>query len=197
MSQFQKYANYYDILYRDKNYKKEVEFLEKVIKRYSSIAVKNILSLGCGTANHDLILANKGYKILGLDNSKKMLNIARRKAKKQNLNIKFKLADIKDFEVNKKFDLAMAMFNVIGYIVRNKDLEKTFQNISRSLRKNALLVFDCWYGPAVLKDRPRREKNNKGEIVRTTISKLNIENSIIDVNFRVSKKEKNKNKKIT
>lgn len=196
MAVFQKYANYYDILYRDKNYKKEVEFLEKVINRYSSLKVKNILSLGCGTANHDLILAGKSYKILGIDSSEKMLEIAREKAKKQNLDIKFKLGNIKDFKVNREFDLAIAMFNVMGYIVRNKDIEKALQNISRFLRKNALFVFDCWYGPAVLKDRPRKEKDDKGEIVRTTVPKLDIENSIIDINFRVFRKERDKKKKI-
>ena len=38
--QFKKYANYYDKIYNDKNYKEEVEFLERVIKKYSLIKAK-------------------------------------------------------------------------------------------------------------------------------------------------------------
>ena len=42
----------------------------------------------------------------------------------------------------------------------------------------------------------RKEENNKGKIVRITVPKLDIENSIIDINFKIFKKERDKKKKI-
>lgn len=193
MSIFQRYAKFYDILYQDKDYQSECDFLEKVIKRYSLKKVKDILSLGCGTANHDIILAKRGFKITGIDKSEEMLNIARKKARESNLDIEFKLADIQKFELNKKFDLAVAMFNIIGYQTKNEMMEKTLQNVAKALKKNGLFVFDCWYGPAILKDRPaNRVKKIKGEqreIIRTTKQRLDIENNIIDINFEGSKIE--------
>ncbi len=189
MLPFQKYSNYYDAIYRDKDYKKEVDFLKQAITKYSPIKVEYILSLGCGTANHDILLAQDGYKIIGIDQSKEILEIAEKKVKENNLDIQFKLADIRDFELEEKSDFAMAMFNVIGYQIENEDIEKTLRNISRSLKENALFVFDCWYGPAVLKDRPVdrvKAVNKKGkDFIRKTSQKLDIEKSIININFKL------------
>lgn len=186
MSFFQKYSNYYDIIYQDKNYDKEVEFLQEVFKKYSLIEIKDILSLGCGTASNEIILAKKGFRIFGIDKSETMLKIAEEKTK--GLSIEFKMADIRDFKINKKFDLAMAMFNVIGYQTENSAMEKTLRNVSDSLKKNGLFVFDCWYGPAVLKDRPFDKTKKIREVIRVTKQKLDIENSVIDINFEIIKK---------
>ncbi len=186
MINFQEYADYYDLLYQDKDYKKECDFLLSVIKKHSPIEVRSILSLGCGTANHDIILARKGFKITGIDRSKKMIKIAEEKAKKENLDIEFKIADITDFKINKKLDFAMAMFNVVGYLTENMQMEKMLKNINRVLKKSALFVFDCWYGPAVLKSRPEnREKEIRKGFIRKTTQKLDIEKSIIDINFEM------------
>lgn len=195
---FQKYADYYDLLYQDKDYKKECDFLLSVIKKYSPIEVRSILSLGCGTANHDIILAKKDFKITGIDRSEKMIKIAKEKAKKENLDIEFKIADITDFKINKKFDFAMAMFNVAGYLTENMQMEKMLKNTNQVLKSGALFVFDCWYGPAVLKNRPVNKKRKIGsELVRRTTQKLDIEKSIIDINFEIFKKGNGDFKKIT
>lgn len=184
--QFKKYAEYYDKIYKEKDYRKEAEFLKKVIKKYSPIKVEHILSLGCGTANHDIILAKAGFKILGIDKSSEMIGIAREKAKKAGVKIDFKINDMADFKTEKSFDFAMAMFNVIGYQIKNSAMEKTLQNISSHLKKNGLFVFDCWYGSAVLKSRPEnKEKEIEKELIRKTTQKLDIEKSIIDINFEV------------
>lgn len=195
MIQFQKYADYYDIIYKEKNYKKEADFLKKIIKKYSPFKVETILSLGCGTAVHDLILAKSGFKIMGIDRSKKMIEIAKAKTKKENLNVEFKIADIANFKFNKKFDFAMAMFNVVGYLTENKTMEKMLKNVHASIKKNALFVFDCWYGPAVLKERPedriKKISNDRKEIIRKTNQKLDIEKSAIDIKFEIQEKKRN------
>lgn len=183
MEVFKKYSNYYDNFYKDKDYNKEVEFLQEVIKRYSSIKVEDILSLGCGTVSHEVILAKNGFRITGIDKSETMLKIAQEKAK--GLPIEVKLADNRNFRTDKKFDLAMAMFNVIGYQTKNIDMEKTLQNVSNSLKKNGLFVFDCWHRSAVLKDRPLDKTKKIGEITRVTRQKLDIQNNTIDINFEI------------
>jgi len=196
MNTFKKYSNYYDTIYKDKDYEKESDFLFLVIKKYSKIKVKNILSLGCGTASYEILLAKKGFKIVGIDRSEKMIEIA--KEKKENLDIKFKIADISNFRVNKKFDFGMAMFNIVGYMVENDMMGKMLKNVSNSLKKNALFVFDFWYGPAVLKSRPEnKEKLIENGLIRKTTQKLDIEKSIIDINFKIIKKQNNVFKNIT
>src|SRR3989338_5573638 len=108
MKNFQTYAKYYDVIYQEKNYPKEVDFLIKALKKYSSKPVKNILSLGCGTASYEILLAKKGFNILGVDASEKMLAIAKEKAVREQVKITLKKADVSRFSVSKKYDVAMA-----------------------------------------------------------------------------------------
>ena len=193
MDQFQKYADYYDLIYREKDYKKEAEFISQVIKKYSTGKTETILSLGCGTASHDILLAKKGFKILGVDKSKKMIQLAKEKVKKENTDIKFKVADITNFKVSEKFDFAMAMFNILGYMTENEQMERMLKNVFKFLKKDGLFVFDCWYGPAVLKSRPEDEEKKANEnIVRKTTQKLDIEKSIIDITFEILENNKTK-----
>ena len=74
MTVFGNYAHYYDLLYQDKNYVGETQFIHKLIQTHAPNA-KNILELGCGTANHALLLAKEGYQVHGVDMSQEMINI--------------------------------------------------------------------------------------------------------------------------
>ena len=72
MSVFGAYSNYYDLLYEDKNYSKEVEFVSSVIRRHAPGAA-TVLDLGCGTGIHACAFAREGYQVTGLDRSADML----------------------------------------------------------------------------------------------------------------------------
>ncbi len=76
MATFGNYSRYYNLLYKDKDYRGEAGFIHDLIRKYSPEA-KTILDLGCGTGRHDLLLAKKGYAITGVDMSEEMLLIAR------------------------------------------------------------------------------------------------------------------------
>ena len=78
------YSQYYDLLYRDKDYLGEVEYIDKLIKSLNK-ETKTILDLGCGTGRHAEILCDKGYIVHGVDRSKEMLEVAesRRKGKEE------------------------------------------------------------------------------------------------------------------
>jgi predicted TPR repeat methyltransferase len=72
LSVFGAYSNYYDLLYEDKNYSKEVEFVSSVIRRHAPGAA-TVLDLGCGTGIHACAFAREGYQVTGLDRSADML----------------------------------------------------------------------------------------------------------------------------
>jgi len=135
---FENYSKYYDLFYKDKDYLKETKFLLQVIKKYKLIG-KDILSLGCGTATYEILLANKGFNIVGLDLSRKMLNIGHKKVDDLKLNNKIKLIlqDVRKITLPKKFDTVMCMFNVIGYQNSNSDLELMLSGVSKHLKKGS------------------------------------------------------------
>ena len=74
MDEFNKYSDYYDLIYKDKNYEKESEYIIKIIRDYCDNC-KKILELGCGTGKHASYIA-KHYKIFAIDASESMLKSA-------------------------------------------------------------------------------------------------------------------------
>jgi predicted TPR repeat methyltransferase len=59
MDVFKDYAKYYDLLYQEKNYEEECDFIEQVFRGFSKLKVKSILELGCGTGGHAIPLARR------------------------------------------------------------------------------------------------------------------------------------------
>ena len=71
------FDKYYDLIFADKNYKKEVSY---ILKKSKKIRIKKILDIGCGTGTHaDLIHKSIKKKIIGLDKNKKLIGMAKKK----------------------------------------------------------------------------------------------------------------------
>jgi SAM-dependent methyltransferase len=193
---FKSYAKYYDIIYSDKNYEKECDFLEEIFSNYSKITPKKILDGGCGTGGHAIPLAERGYDVTGIDLSEEMINIAKEKARKRNVNIDFYVMDLRDLKLSKKFDACILMFSVIDYLTDTKDLLKTLTNIREVLKNDSLLIFDFWYGPAVITNppTPRMKIIEKEDlkIIRFAEPFLNTLHHTCEVNYHliVTKKDK-------
>jgi len=196
MTIFRDYAYIYDALYEDKDYKKECQFQEKILKTYAFGQIRTILDLGCGTGGHALILAERGYKVTGVDLSREMLEISRKKAKERKLNTEFIQGDIRNLKLNQKFDAVISMFAVISYQITNEDLISTFKVALKHLKKNGLFIFDVWFGPAVLAQKPSNrfkvmEKDNE-RIIRFATPVLDILNHTVDVKYKIIKLSKDK-----
>lgn len=81
------------------------------------------------------------------------------------------------------------MFAVVGYLTENKSLIHLFTNIEKILKPGGLFIFDCWFGPAVLSDKPidkyRLSEENGVRLIRFTHPELHPLKNVIDVNFHV------------
>lgn len=187
----EKYSEAYDSLYREKDYRQESDFLQEVMRKFSPIEVKRILSFGCGTCTPDILLARAGYRVHGVDLSEKMLDIAREKIEAVGLidNLTVEQGDITNFTIDEKFDFAMAMFNVAGYWRTNRDMDGVLKSANESLKKGGLFVFDCWYEAAVLADKPgdrvKVVEEDGRRIIRLTQADLDVNRNIITINFHV------------
>lgn len=156
---FGEYAQFYDIFYRQKDYKKEVLFLESIFNRYSARPIQDILDLGCGTGNHLLPLVQRGYILTGLDGSRSMLTVAQAKLKEAKLNATLLQSRLEQFNLRHEFDAIICMFSVVDYLTRLKDLQSFFQSVHHHLSFRGVFVFDFWNASAVEKYyQPYKEK---------------------------------------
>ena len=71
---FEKYAQYYDLLYQDKNYQSETDFILCLLNKYHPESEK-ILEFGSGSGIHGRLLANAGLKVSGIEISQQMINL--------------------------------------------------------------------------------------------------------------------------
>jgi len=186
---FLSYGKYYDIIYSDKDYEKECDFLEEIFKRYSEPMPKTILDVGCGTGGHAIQLAKRGYEITGIDLSEVMIHTALEKMKKEQVTTHFHTMDVCKLRLNEKFDACISMFSTIDYITRNRDLQKALLNIREHLKEGSLFIFDFWYGPAVLTTLPsvriKTMEKQGTKVIRLSEPNLDSRHHICKVNYHL------------
>lgn len=186
------YADSYDLLYHDKDYAAECDLIERIFHAYGDDSIHSILDLGCGTGNHAIHLAQRSYEVVGVDRSESMLAQARKKAADLGMNrnnIAFERGDILSIDLQRHADAALMMFAVLGYQLENANVLSALRTARRHLCPGGLLIFDVWYGPAVLHHRPcQRVKvipTPGGQILRVASGKLDIRCHVCTVHFHV------------
>jgi len=188
---FNNYSKYYNLLYNDKNYQQEVDFISTLIQKYNP-DTKHIIDLGCGTGSHDFLLAQEGYAVTGVDISEYMLSVANKPhstCKTSYTKPKFIKGDIRTIRLNQKFDVAISLFHVMSYQITNEDVCATFETALSHLNHGGIFIFDCWYGPGVLTDLPTsriKEIENKNiAVTRLAKPTIHFHSNIVDVNYHV------------
>src|SRR5512147_2645625 len=109
------YASTYDTLYQDKDYSAECDLIEAIFSDYAPVPVMTILDLGCGTGNHAVPFAERGYRVVGVDRSPGMLEAAEAKVNGLNLPVSFYRSDLRSLDLPQTFDAVLLMFAVLGY----------------------------------------------------------------------------------
>lgn len=190
MSVFDVYARYYDLLYAEKDYAGEVAYVDELIREVAPSA-KTLLDLGCGTGRHAALFASRGYDVVGIDRSETMLADA---AKRANERIRFLHGDIGTTNAGQMFDAVVSLFHVMSYQTRQEDLKAAFANARAHVTGGGVFLFDCWYGPAVLTDRPsartRRLEDDEIEVTRLATPAMYPAENVVEVTYDVRIREK-------
>ena len=184
------YSEYYDLLYKDKDYSSEANYVIKLIREHLPKA-KLIADFGCGTALHGIEFAMNGFSVEGVELSESMCSIAKRNIAENDLAKKLEVhnGNISTYNIGRKFDAVVSLFHVMSYLTDNESLNGCFKNAARHLKKNGLFIFDFWYGPCVLTVRPsKRRKVLKGnglEIIRTALPFMIYNENVVEVNYTI------------
>lgn len=188
MEVFQDYAYYYNAFYKDKDYKAEAEQIDSLLKKYGN-NIKHIINYGCGTGRHDIELADLGYQCTGIDMSGMMIDIAEDNAVKERKDIKFSVADIRKYKSDKQYDAVISLFHVMSYQNTNEDILSAMKSARSSLNIGGLFLFDVWYGPGVLSDKPslrvKEVQDNKYQLIRIAKPVMHDKTNVVDVCYEI------------
>lgn len=182
---FNRYSQFYDLLYAGKQYQQEVNYLDRHIRQILPQAT-TILELGSGTGNHASFMSGAGYTITGVERSAEMASISRGKNIR---NFEVVEGDMADFTLDQTFDAAISVFHSICYLTTNDVLLDCLSAVYRHLNRGGIFCFDFWHGPAVLHDLPgtRVKKINTGELDLTRIAETEmcVDQNLAIVNYQL------------
>lgn len=188
MEVFQDYAYYYNAFYLDKDYKVEDQQVDILLQKYGK-NINKIINFGCGTGRHDIELSRMGYQCTGIDMSSTMIEIAEKNADKVEELINYSVADIRTYKPKEKFDAIISLFHVMSYQTDNKDVLSAFSSARNTLNKGGLFLFDLWYGPGVLSDKPvvrvKEVEDNNYRLIRIAKPVMDDKRNVVDVCYEV------------
>lgn len=190
MQTFQDYAYYYNSFYKDKDYKAEAHTIDDLLRRYNS-QIKNIINFGCGTGKHDIELVKLGYQCKGIDMSPLMIEIAKKNAEANEYKIEFEIADVRRYETERKYDAVISLFHVMSYQNTNEDILNAFVSARKALHNqpDGYFLFDAWYGPGVLSDKPcvrvKEIEDEENRLIRIARPVMHDKENIVDVHYEV------------
>lgn len=118
-----------------------IDKLEKnIVKKFVvPIKGKKVLDVGTGTGRFAIELAKLGSKVIACDLSEKMLEIGRKKAKKDKVNVKFEKGDVENLPYkNNMFDVVVGI-RIVMHLV---DYKKGLKEMKRVVKRGGYVIFN-------------------------------------------------------
>lgn len=139
---FDEIASSYSYL-RSKPWSKVIEELLPYIKNHTE---RPIADLGSGSGRHSIPLAFKGYRVVAMDLSYRMISILLSKAKKRKIDDKIDLlvGDILFMPFRDRVFNAVILIAVLHHIPQAEIRKEVLKNIKRKLIENGVILITVW-----------------------------------------------------
>lgn len=139
---FGRLAAAYDALCASKDTAREAARLDALARRYGRSGGTRWLDVACGAGRHLEFLRHR-YDVVGLDRSRSMLRLARRRLPTTRLL----LGDMRSFDLTEQFDVVSCLYSAVGHLGSVRELSITLRNFARHLRPGGICVIEPWLDP--------------------------------------------------
>ena len=142
MESYEFLAGCYDQLTADVCYRAWADYLERHFAR-SAIPVRTVLDLACGTGSLTRILAERGYEMIGVDQSEEMLAQAAEKCRDvAGERPIFLHQSMEKLDLYGTVDACVCCLDSVNYVTRPAALRRAFQRVHLFLMPGGLFLFD-------------------------------------------------------
>lgn len=141
MEAYGKFAQVYDMFMDNIDYESWAEYIEGYLKA-RGIEEGLVLELGCGTGTMTGLLAQKGYDMIGVDNSEEMLAEAMKKKMETGQDILYLLQDMQEFELYGTVRAVVSVCDSLNYITDREELLQVFRLVNNYLDPQGIFLFD-------------------------------------------------------
>jgi SAM-dependent methyltransferase len=135
---FARSAAVYDVIYGHKEYAKEAVRVRSLVD--PGCDGQTWLDLACGTGRHIAELQPLYRRIVGLDLSPEMIEVAEQGFE----GVEFRVGDIASFDVGSTFDVVSCLFGSIGYCATTDRLQSAIASMAKHLNAGRRLVVEPW-----------------------------------------------------
>ena len=124
-----------------KTYHDDIYFWPQIVQNYNS---KTLIEIGCGIGRVAKLVAPVVEKYTGLDFSKEFIDYFKEKEKKliNQYNITLIIQDMKNININEKYDMILLPFNVFVYLYNDEDVKSLFFGLEKISSKNSIIIID-------------------------------------------------------
>jgi trans-aconitate methyltransferase len=136
-------AQIYDRMYAFRDYRLHAESLMAAIAQARPSTSAAVLEVGCGTGRVVEQLAGRFQTIWGLDINEEMLAIARHKLP----DATFVAGDMRDFRIDRKFDVVLCLFGTVAFAKTEEDLRRAVANMAAHMSEDGLMVLEGYFTP--------------------------------------------------
>jgi len=144
-----------------------------------------VLDVGCGPGRHSIELAQRGYRVVGIDPSEAMIEAARARAGMAGVSPDFQQADGESIVSLEGFDAAICLFTSLGQINEGKDNSQLVQRVAEALHPGGYFFVEVpqrdWVVDHLKSDDRFGEGKNYTEVTRSFDPSANIVTEIFKV----------------
>lgn len=141
MDAYHALAESYDRLTQDVDYEKIVAFYHAILAQ-EKLKPRTAVDLACGTGSVALILAEKGYRVTGVDMSEEMLTVACQRAERLVRPPLFVCQQLQQLQLPRGVDMAVCALDGLDYILEPSDCQKAIRRVYKALNPGGIFIFD-------------------------------------------------------
>lgn len=142
MSAYGALASSYDGLTQDVPYKEMADYIELVL-RTAGRSPKTVLDLACGTGSLSVLLAERGYTVIGADCSEEMLTEAMDKSLSLMDNRPYFICQpMQALSLPQPVGLVVCCLDSVNYLTDPADCRETFRRVYAGLERGGVFLFD-------------------------------------------------------
>ena len=183
---FSESADLYDAIYSAfKDYPAEAMRIAAELRTVQP-QVRTVLDVACGTGEHVRLLRSQcGLEADGLDLDPALLAVARRKAP----DATFFEADMRDFNLGRRYDAIVCLFSSIGYLRTLERVTSALRCFGKHLNTPGVIVVEPWFGPGTLRlgaGETRHAEANGVRVARTSHVAINGRLSVLTFDYEIT-----------
>ncbi len=137
-------APIYDVLNSEIDYEAWADVLVSSIEKSLGRKAETIADIGCGTGSMTLPLARRGYRVIGVDLSGEMLNVAYQRAVDlaAGCDVQFVMQDMTALDLGSPVDAIVCTLDGLNHLPGRAALLACFRSVSNWLKPNGVFMFD-------------------------------------------------------